>query len=209
MTIKQRLFRTSILCAIGLLIGAAIGLITIMGERKPSTPVATVNAANVGGPYSLIDQDGKTRTEKDFKDTYKLIYFGFTFCPAICPTELQKIAQALKTLPEAAQAKVQPIFITIDPERDTPAILKNYVALFDKRMIGLTGTVAQIEDVKKSYKIYGAKVPPPEGSAADEYSMDHSSFIYFMTPDDQLISLFKTEDGAETVADKVAATLKN
>lgn len=209
MTIKQRLFRTAILCALGLLIGAGIGLVSVLaGKQGSSSSIPTVNAANIGGPYTLIDQDGKTRTEADFKNTYKLIYFGFTYCPAICPTELQKIAGALKTLPEATQAKIQPIFITIDPERDTPAALKDYVAMFDKRLIGLTGTPAQIDAVKKSYKIYAAKVPPAEGAAADEYTMDHSSFIYFMTPDDQLISLFKAEDGTQAVADKITATLK-
>jgi protein SCO1/2 len=209
MTLKQRLFRTVILCAAGLLIGAAIGFISILTEGK-STPVpTTVNAAKVGGPYTLIDQNGLTRTERDFKHTYKLIYFGFSYCPAICPTELQKIAQALQALPESTQAKIQPIFITIDPERDTPTLLKDYVALFDKRLVGLTGTVEQIQAVKKSYKIYGAKVPPEEGAAKDEYSMDHSSFIYFMTPEDQLISLFKTEDTSTVIAEKIAATIKN
>jgi protein SCO1/2 len=109
------------------------------------------------------------------------------------------MAQALKSLPENVQAQVQPLFITIDPERDTAEILKKYVALFDKRMIGLTGSVAQIDAVKKTYKVYAAKVPAENG-AKDEYTMDHSSYIYLMTPDDQLAKIFKTEDNAASVA---------
>lgn len=209
MTTKQRLFRTLMLCGIGLLIGAGIGLVSIVAEQQKTPIATTLNAANIGGPYTLTDQDGKTRTEADFKDTYKLIYFGFTYCPAICPTELQKMSEALKALPETTRNKVQPIFITIDQERDTVAAIKDYVALFDKRMIGMTGTPEQIEAVKKSYKIYAAKVPPEKGAAADEYTMDHSSYIYFMTPDDQLIALFKAEDGSQRIVDSITETLKN
>ncbi len=159
-------------------------------------------ASSVGGAFSLVDQDNKPRTDKDFAKTYKLIYFGFASCPAICPTELQKMAQALKSLPENIQAEVQPIFITIDPERDTAAMLKKYVGLFDKRLIGLTGSTAQIDAVKKTYKVYAAKVPAENG-AKDEYTMDHSSYIYLMTPDDQLAKIFKTEDTSASVADGI------
>lgn len=209
MTVRQRLLRTLILSAIGLCLGAAIALITVMMDRYNPAPRSSgiVNAAAIGGPYTLTDQDGKTRSDADFKSTYKLLYFGFSYCPAICPTELQKMAAALKTLPENISTQIQPIFITIDPERDTPAVLKNYVALFDPRLVGLTGTVEQIEAVKKAYKIYGAKVPPEEGAAADEYTMDHSSFIYFLTPDDQMIMLFRTNDTAEEMVRMITAHL--
>lgn len=209
MTVRQRLLRTLILSAIGLCLGAAIALITVMMDRYNPAPRSSgiVNAAAIGGPYTLTDQDGKTRSDADFKSTYKLLYFGFSYCPAICPTELQKMAAALKTLPEDISTQIQPIFITIDPERDTPAVLKNYVALFDPRLVGLTGTVEQIEAVKKAYKIYGAKVPPEEGAAADEYTMDHSSFIYFLTPDDQMIMLFRTNDTAEEMVRMITAHL--
>lgn len=209
MTLKQRLFRTLILSTIGLLIGAAIAFVSVMAERSnpssTSSSKSIVNAAAIGGPYTLIDQNGTTRTEADFKSTYKLLYFGFSYCPAICPTELQKIATALKNIPAEMQAQIQPIFITIDPERDTPAVLKNYVALFDPRLIGLTGTPEQIEAVKKSYKIYAAKVPPEKGAAADEYTMDHSSFIYYLTPDDHLIMLFRAEDSADEMVRMIKA----
>lgn len=202
MNTRQRLFRTLILCAIGLCLGGVIAGLSIMAAPSAQNTPPRVMASSVGGAFSLVDQDGKPRSDKDFAQNYKLIYFGFAYCPVICPTELQKMAQALKSLPDAVQAQVQPIFITIDPERDTPKDLKDYVALFDKRMIGLTGSQAQINDVKKTYKVYAAKVPAENG-AKDEYTMDHSSYIYFMTPDDQLAKIFKTEDSAAKVADGI------
>ncbi len=205
METRQRLFRTLLLTAIGLCLGGIIAGLSLMAA--PSAQAPRIMASSVGGAFSLVDQDGKPRTDKDFSKSYKLIYFGFSFCPAICPTELQKMAQALMSLPESVQAQVQPIFITIDPERDTAAALKNYVALFDKRMVGLTGSQAQIDAVKKTYKVYAAKVPAENG-AKDEYTMDHSSYIYFMTPDDQLAKIFKTEDTAASVADGIKEFIK-
>lgn len=186
------------LCAIGLVLGAVIGGAGFLMDQKPSASAKPplMNAASIGGPFTLTDQDGKTRTEKDYAGTYKLIYFGFTYCPAICPTELQKTAEALRDLPDALRAKIQPIFITVDPERDTVAVMKNYVPLFSKNLIGLTGSVEQIDAVKKTYKVYAAKVPQD-----DTYTMDHSSYIYFMTPDDKPVYLFRATDTAETMVE--------
>ena len=202
MTPKYRLLRTFVLLAIGLAIGAVIGGTEVMMKNKPavSTKPPLMDGAKIGGSFTLIDQDGKVRTEKDFADTYKLVYFGFTYCPAICPTELQKTAEALRDLPENLRTKIQPLFITIDPERDTVAVMKNYVPLFSKDLIGLTGSLAQIEAIKKAYKIYGAKVPQD-----DTYTMDHSSYIYFMSPDDKPIYLFRTTDTADTMVETLTA----
>lgn len=207
MNTRQRLFRTLILAGIGLCLGGVIAGVSLMATPSSQTQTPRIMASSVGGAFSLVDQDNKPRTDKDFAKTYKLIYFGFASCPAICPTELQKMAQALKSLPENIQVQVQPIFITIDPERDTAAILKKYVGLFDKRLIGLTGSTAQIDAVKKTYKVYAAKVPAENG-AKDEYTMDHSSYIYLMTPDDQLAKIFKTEDTAASVADGIKEFVK-
>lgn len=204
MTPRQRLFGTLTLFAIGLLIGMAYSGFSTPpsgGNASQGTAqVPMVNGASIGGPFTLIDGDGKTRTEKDFAATYKLIYFGFTYCPAICPTELQKTAEAMKELPSEIAAQIQPIFITIDPERDTPKVVKNYTPLFDKKLIGLTGSVDQIEAIKKTYKVYAAKVPQD-----DTYTMDHSSYIYFMTPDDKPVYMFRTKDTAETMAQTLTA----
>lgn len=198
MSFKNRLRRFLILSALGLILGAGIAGISILmtkqngNDESSSLPLV---APGIGGTFTLINQDGKTVTEKDFANKYLLIYFGFTYCPAICPTELQKITEAYHALPKAWQDRIQPIFITIDPERDTPEIIKNYVGLFMPELIGLTGTQSQIEAIKKVYKVYGAKVP--EGNT---YTMDHSSFIYFMDMNNKPMAMFKTSDNADKIA---------
>lgn len=196
---KNRLKRFLILSAIGLSIGAGIAFFSApqSAQQAADEPMRMV-APNIGGPFTLVNQDGKTVTEQDFQGRYLLIYFGFASCPAICPTELQKMAEAYKALPKPWQERIQPIFITIDPERDTPAVLKNYVDLFMPNLIGLTGSVEQVEAVKKAYKVYGAKVP--EG---DTYTMDHSSFIYYMGLSGQVFAMYKASDTAEKIASEI------
>lgn len=145
-----------------------------------------------GGPFTLTDQNGKTVTEKDLSGKYRLIFFGFTYCPAICPTELAKITNAMKGLGDQA-ANIQPVFISVDPERDTPEKMKSYVSLFHPSLIGLTGTSDQVKQTLKAYKVYAAKV---QDDGMSDYTMDHSSFIYFIGPDDRLLHIFKTQDTA-------------
>lgn len=159
-----------------------------------------VAGAAIGGPFTLVNEGGTTVTEQDFAGQYKLIYFGFTYCPAICPTELQKITLALNTLAEEdadMAGKIRPVFISVDPERDTPDVLKEYVTLFHPRMTGLTGSPQQVEAAKKSFRVYAAKVQTEE---ANDYTVDHSSFIYFMGPDNSLISIYRMEDTAAQIA---------
>lgn len=156
-----------------------------------------------GGPFTLTDQNGKTVTDKDLTGKYRLIYFGFTYCPAICPTELSKITNAMKGLGDRAK-DIQPIFITVDPERDTPDKLKNYITLFHPSLIGLTGTPEQVKQALKAYKIYAAKV---QDDGMSDYTMDHSSFIYFIGPDDRLLHIFKTEDTAQQMTDLIGQWL--
>ncbi|MCD8496702.1 MAG: SCO family protein [Alphaproteobacteria bacterium] len=199
---KHRIFRTFILCLMGLIIGGLIGLWQMQQEGVTQTRTASNSIAGVqvGGPFSLSNQDGARVSESDFSDKYKLIYFGFTYCPAICPTELQKITRALKLVekdePEALD-NLAPIFITVDPERDTPDVLKDYLTLFDPRFTGLTGSVEEIEAVKKAYRIYAAKV---EEEGMSDYSMDHSSFIYFLAPDETVLGIYRVNDTAEIIA---------
>ena len=196
---SYRIKRLIALSVLGLILGACIAGLSLLVDRKNSSgshdsyiPIVT---PNIGGSFTLVNQDGQTVTEKDYASKYLFIYFGFASCPAICPTELQKMTEAYESLPKAWQNRIQPIFITIDPERDTPAILKNYVELFMPQMVGLTGSAEQIEAVKKAYKVYGAKVP--EG---DSYTMDHSSFLYFMGVGGKPLAMFKASDTAETIA---------
>jgi cytochrome oxidase Cu insertion factor (SCO1/SenC/PrrC family) len=118
---------------------------------------------HVGGPFELIDQTGRTRTDADFQGKLLILYFGYTYCPDVCPTDLMQIGLAIDKL-GAAGAQVQPLFITVDPERDTPSVLADYVSSFNPRIVGLTGTPAQVRAVADAYKAYYAKVFP-EGSA--------------------------------------------
>ena len=146
--------------------------------------------ADVGGPFKLVDQSGKTVTDADYRGRYMLIYFGYSFCPDVCPTTLAVMAQALDRLGGDAR-RVTPIFITIDPERDTPKVLATYVKAFGDQFVGLTGTAAEIAAVEKEYKVYAKKTPLDEKKGlAGGYGMDHSSVIYLMGPDGKLVSFY-------------------
>lgn len=203
MDIKARIKRTLILCLIGLGVGAGIGLYQMNFPEETRVAATKVAGVKIGGPFSLVNQDGVSVTEKTFGGQYKLLYFGFTYCPAICPTELGKITRVLKTL-EGENPKlvenVQPIFVTVDPERDTPEVLKDYITSFHPRMVGLTGAVEQIEDAKRKYRIYAAKV---QEEGMSDYTMDHSSFIYFIGPDESVLGIYRMDDKAEMMVEEI------
>jgi cytochrome oxidase Cu insertion factor (SCO1/SenC/PrrC family) len=171
------------------------------------TPVAVTptvqssGTALIGGPFALTDQKGKPRAAADFRGRYMLIYFGFTTCPDICPTELGKMTAALtsleKTAPDSA-AKITPLFITVDPERDTVAAMASYVENFHPRFVGLTGSVAQIKAVQDAYKVYARKVYDKD--TPETYLMDHSSFIYLMGPNGTYITHYTVANTADMMA---------
>jgi len=211
-TTKNRIARIAILSIIALIIGAGAAYYqvkfqtahirtTSSTENKTSpTPVAGLE---IGGAFSLTDHLGNAVTEKTYAENYKLIYFGFTFCPAICPTELQKLSRVTTALeknnPEFAKT-FQPIFITVDPTRDTVATMKDYVSLFHKKLIGLTGTQPQIDFITKSYRIFARKIIDPDSDTPNEdYNIDHSSYLYFMSPDDKLLGLYRMDDDADYI----------
>jgi protein SCO1/2 len=177
--------------------GVAIWRITQNG------PAASAGSGvNIGGPFTLTDQTGAAVTDKTYDGSYRLIYFGYTFCPDACPTELGVMAQAIETMGPAGQ-KVQPIFITIDPDRDTVQQLKTYVPLFDKRLVGLTGTPQQIAAIAKEYKVYYAKADQP-GVDTKSYGMNHSSFVYLMDAKGKFLTVFSSD----TDSDKMAAEIR-
>lgn len=151
----------------------------------------------VGGPFALIDHTGTARTEQDFRGKLLLVYFGFTYCPDVCPADLQNIGLALDQL-GAAGDRVQPLFVTLDPARDTPAHLADYVPAFHPRLIGLTGDDAAIRAAADAYKVYYAKVTN-EGS--NDYTVDHTAFIYLMGPDGKYLGFFPPGTGAERIAE--------
>jgi protein SCO1/2 len=153
----------------------------------------------VGGPFALIDHTGTPRSEKDFRGKLMLVYFGFTYCPDLCPADLQSIGLALDQL-GAVGDKVQPLFITVDPERDTAEHLKEYVSLFHPRLMGLTGDAAAIRAAADAYKVYYAKVPNERG---DDYTVDHTAFIYLMGADGNYLGFFPPGTPPERIAETV------
>ena len=174
-----------------ILLMAGLGL---LGYQQFSKPVAP----QIGGPFALVDGAGKSVTDEQFRGRYMLIYFGYTHCPDACPTALNDMALALDKL-GPRRAQVQPIFITVDPERDTGPALADYVGAFGTDFIGLTGTVDQIAQAKKEFKVYAAKHPTADGG----YDMDHSSIIYLMDPNGRFIAVFTHESSPEDIAAKL------
>jgi protein SCO1/2 len=156
----------------------------------------------VGGPYALTDQDGHPRSSADFRGKFQLIYFGYTFCPDVCPTTLAIMAAAMDKL-GPAQNRIVPIFITVDPARDKPEVLKKYLAAFGPRFVGLTGAPDQLAPVEKEYRVYAKKQPLPGGN----YSMTHSSVIYLMGPDGKLVSFYNDEASPDDLAKDIREKL--
>lgn len=159
--------------------------------------------ASIGGPFTLTDQNGVERSDRDFRGKLMLVYFGYTYCPDVCPTELTVMATALDQL-GADAAQVVPIFISFDPERDTPKVLKEYVPQFSDKMIGLTGSERDIAAVTKAYRVYYAKSP---GSAGAPYLMDHTSLVYLMGRDGRFLTHFTPNGKAEDMVAAMRAAL--
>lgn len=168
--------------------------------------VGLPDGVSLGGPFTLTDQHGKVVTQADFRGKWMLLYFGYTYCPDICPTELQAITSALQLLGPDGKDLV-PVFVTVDPERDTPQVLDHYLKLFSDRLVGLTGTPQQIADIARRYRVYYAKVTPKDSST---YLMNHSSFIYLVGPDGRFRALFQggiaPADLARELKAKLSAT---
>ena len=182
-----------------LLIAGASYYFATSSHRETST-----GAALVGGPFSLTDHTGRKVTDKDFLGKYMLVFFGYTYCPDVCPTELQVMSAALDSLGTKADA-IQPIFISIDPARDTPEVLKQYVANFHPRLVGLTGSPGEIASVAKAYRVYYSKV---EGSSGpDNYLMDHSTIIYLMDRQGKFLKHFTYSTDAAALAKAIEAAI--
>jgi protein SCO1/2 len=164
----------------------------------PNPPDATQPGSGVqlGGAFQLVNNLGATVTDQTYRGKWLLVYFGYTYCPDVCPTELQTISAAIAKLGALAD-QITPVFITIDPERDTPEALDSYVKLFDPRLVGLTGTKQQIAQVAREYRVYYAKV---ERTGESAYLMDHSSLIYLMDPQGHFVALFNPRTDVDDMA---------
>lgn len=179
--------------AIGL--AACVGLVVVMSGRYGQTPA--FQGATVGGPFQLIDQNGRPFTDQSVKGKPFLVFFGFTHCPDVCPTALFEVSEIMRALgPDAARTTA--LFISVDPERDTPQVLKDYLSSFDPNLHGLTGDPTSIAAVAKDYRVYYKKVPLDGG----DYTMDHTALVYLMDKQGRFVAPFNIKrPPAEAVAD--------
>jgi len=194
----------AVFCAISLF--TSVNAETIETDKGAAPNIGGPMQGDIGGPFTLVDHNGNTVTDTDFRGRYMLIYFGYTYCPDVCPTAAIVMARALEQLGEE-EKKVVPIIITIDPERDRPEDLKEYVAHFHPRMVGLSGTPEQVAVAVKAYKVYAAKIFE-EGWGVDEYFVYHSDVTYFMGPDGKYIDHFGSGTTPKIMAERMRKHLK-
>jgi len=171
----------------------AVGLLILFWAMGGVSKVA--QPAAIGGPFQLTDQNGKAVTDKNLKGKPTLIFFGYTHCPDVCPTSLFEISEVLRAMGKDAD-KVNAVFISVDPERDTPATMKDYLSSFDPHLEGLSGDPAETAKVITSYRVYAKKVPTKDG----DYTMDHTALIYLMDRDGRFVSPFNLKRSPEEAA---------
>jgi protein SCO1/2 len=185
-----------------ILSGIAVAIVFLMLSQS------LVRAANspvtIGGPFTLTAADGTTVTEQTYRGKWLLVFFGFTSCPDTCPTALLEIGAALDKLGPDAD-KLQPLFITVDPLRDTPAVMENYTQSFDPRIVGLTGTPQQIAAVAQEYGVYYA--PRKIGPGVEDYVMDHGSYLYLMDPEGKFVRGFDADTSGGRIAEAVRGVM--
>src|ERR1700680_1624720 len=186
----------------GVLILAAGALLGLALHDNPKGAGGTLLASAIGGPFQLVDQNGKAVSDADLKGKWQFLFFGYTHCPDTCPTALNEISLALDRLGKKRD-EVEIVFITVDPERDTPEVLKSYVQSFDAPIIALTGAAEQVAQAAKAYRVYYAKHPRPDGG----YDMDHSAVIYVMDPQGRFTATFTPDATAEAIADRLQKLL--
>jgi protein SCO1/2 len=178
-------------------VAVVLGFLTFRVLTMPTT-----NGPAIGGPFALQDGNGKTVTDRDLRGKWLLIYFGYTHCPDACPTTLSQMAAALDKLGDKKD-RIVPVFITVDPDRDTPATMKDYAASFGPNFVGLSGSPDAVKAVEREYHVYAAKHPIEGG----DYEMDHSSVIYLMDPDGKFVTNYVTGDKPEDMAKSLNETV--
>lgn len=192
---RRWLFAVLIGCAalVAVLVGASFLIPAADDTTQAQEPVP------IGGGFALVDQNGDRKTEQDFRGRFMLVYFGYTFCPDMCPLGLQTITAALDELTTEQQERVVPVFITVDPERDTVPVMRDYVGQFHPRLVGLTGSEAEIADAARAWRVYARKAEPKDGS----YLVDHSTFTYLMGPDGRYVTHFGHATTPDEMAEKI------
>ena len=191
---RRMLLRLAPAGLLGAGLAGAAAWMAIQGDPAPF---------EIGGPFRLTAGDGRTVTDADFRGRWMLVYFGYTHCPDACPTALQDMANAVDALGPDAARRVALLFITIDPERDTPALIQDYVSAFNAPITALSGTPEQIAAAARAYRVYYAKHPRDDGG----YDMDHSSIIYLMDPAGKLVGNFTHETPPDAITAKLKSVL--
>ena len=186
----RRLALPLLLIAVGL---GALATALYVALAPPSRPILATAA--IGGPFQLVSQDGKSVSERDFLGAPHLVFFGFTHCPDVCPTKLFEISEVFRAMGDRGKA-VKALFITVDPERDTPETMKAYVASFDPRIVGLTGSRESVDNVVRAYRAYAKKVPLKDG----DYTMEHAALVYLMDKDGRFAGSLNLERPPEQAA---------
>ncbi len=204
----QTLKRGLLTVVLSVLIIGGIALVDYLiqlGDSEGTVPPGT--EAQIGGVFSLVNQFNEPVNNESYADRYKLIFFGFTNCPDVCPTTLSRMTQALNQL-GPLNDKLYPLFITVDPERDTPGRLKEYAKAFDPRIIYLSGSADEIAKVLNAWKASRAKIATEKGEATEEdYSMSHSSVLYLMTPDDRLVESYNWDIQSDKMVGSISEWL--
>ena len=193
-----------VLCGLGLIVILGLLVRELAGNPTPPQP-----KVDIGGAFSLVNQDGQNVTEADFAGKPILVFFGFTYCPDVCPLSLDLLGAALDKLAETAPekaARLQPVFISVDPARDTPAQMKDYLSYFHPSLTGLTGSRAQIDAVKKAFRVYAARAKDTDANG--HYNVDHSSLFYLMDGDNRYLAHFTHNLTPTQLAAGLAAKLK-
>ena len=206
---RKRAMRIAVASVVALVAAAGIAWFQVQSDPRSAVVAGPAGTAlpvasapqDIGGPFTLTDHTGQRVSDADFRGRHMLVYFGFTFCPDVCPTELSTMVRALEALGPAGESVV-PLLITIDPARDTPDALASYVALFDERLIGLTGTDEEIAAVADAYRVFYARAP--DTGQTTTYLMDHSAYIYLMAPTGENLVVFPQGVGPERMAEALA-----
>jgi protein SCO1 len=186
---------------LGLALAGLMAAVLLLGTATALWVRGDGGQPSIGGAFTLTSGDRTEVSDRSFSGKYMLVYFGYTFCPDVCPTTLNQVAEALDRLGPKAD-RVQPIFITLDPRRDTPEVVKQYTAAFSPRLIGLTGSPQQIAQVAKAYRVYYAE--HRTGSGPDDYTVDHSSILYLMGPDGKFVAPIRADQTGEQMAAEIA-----
>lgn len=182
--------------------------VVLLAGCQAATRQAPLAGARIGGPFTLTDQNGMTRTDRDFTGKYRIMYFGYTFCPDVCPVDVAKLIAGYRAFAKAnpgRAARVVPIFVTVDPARDTPEALKSFTSAFDPALIGLTGTPAQIAAVTKAYAVVVQNQKKP---GDPNYLVDHSRAAFLMDPQGQPVALLSQEAKPEVIAGELSKWVK-